>query len=563
MFVTVFIAENGLEVNDLYDPGHFNAFFSIGQVLNPIAAPEFASNHQIWFEGQASNTLHLSQATHAAEILTDGDVTDLTITGETLTLDGGWFGRSITPTPVVNVYSNLALGLINPLGTFNISFTIQQSQDVTVYGQLVEFTGIHILGSLTLAGGGLGYMQLGADDAELEIQGAHIGPILVSASAQNTVIKISDTGSLEDIDNPLLTRAVITSAGGSVTIENTFGLSGVTPRGTIEGDIMLAGGDDTLIANGAIIGDVDMGDGDNDVQLGFSLQGALNFGSGTDSFINTTGIAQGNINMGSGADDFENQRLLTGDIDLGDGADTGTNAGEITGNIDLGDGANSFTNEATALGVTNPGTITGNVTGGVDGDIVTNSGEITGQIALGDGADFYFGSGATAAATVHGEDGHDNLTGSGFDDVLDGGAGNDVLAGGGGQDRLINGGGTANILTGGDDEDVFVFDVASSGGTITDFQHGLDTIAFEGLWSDQYLVRIFVDGDLAFASSGMRANGNRDTLALNATQVGDDVQITVLTDATSFALRSAISPDLNILLEDTLTSEIDGSDFSF
>jgi len=79
-----------------------------------------------------------------------------------------------------------------------------------------------------------------------------------------------------------------------------------------------------------------------------------------------------------------------------------------------------------------------------------------------------------ADTTLEGSGGDDALYGGAGDDTLDGGAGRDFLAGGGGIDRL----------TGGSDCDVFAVDPDAPGGTITDFQPGVDRFAFPPLDDD-------------------------------------------------------------------------------
>ena len=77
--------------------------------------------------------------------------------------------------------------------------------------------------------------------------------------------------------------------------------------------------------------------------------------------------------------------------------------------------------------------------------------------------------GASAAdTTLEGLGGDDAIYGDAGDDTLNGGAGRDFLAGGGGIDQL----------TGGSGCDVFALDPHSPGGTITDFQPGVDRFAF-------------------------------------------------------------------------------------
>jgi Ca2+-binding RTX toxin-like protein len=59
-----------------------------------------------------------------------------------------------------------------------------------------------------------------------------------------------------------------------------------------------------------------------------------------------------------------------------------------------------------------------------------------------------------------------------------GGSGNDTLVGASGDD-ILDGGDGSDVLTGGAGADVFVFDGASGTDTLTDFESGLDRLAFE------------------------------------------------------------------------------------
>ena len=85
-------------------------------------------------------------------------------------------------------------------------------------------------------------------------------------------------------------------------------------------------------------------------------------------------------------------------------------------------------------------------------------------VNAGDGNDFVFGGGGRDI--LFGEGGNDWLEGSWGRDTMDGGAGEDTLASVSGFDTL----------TGGADADVFLFNNASRGGVITDWEDGSDVI---------------------------------------------------------------------------------------
>ena len=95
-------------------------------------------------------------------------------------------------------------------------------------------------------------------------------------------------------------------------------------------------------------------------------------------------------------------------------------------------------------------------------------------------SDFIFNT-STAARTVTGTAGNDDLYGGNGADTLNGGGGVDVLVGGAAADRLIGGTGD-DTLTGGAGADVFVYDARGFGtDTITDFVRGQDKIDLSAL----------------------------------------------------------------------------------
>jgi Ca2+-binding RTX toxin-like protein len=78
---------------------------------------------------------------------------------------------------------------------------------------------------------------------------------------------------------------------------------------------------------------------------------------------------------------------------------------------------------------------------------------------------------------VLGGKGDDNLDGQGGKDILKGGAGKDSIDGGKGADKIIGGKGD-DSLSGGEGADRFVFAKGHGTDTITDFELGIDVIAF-------------------------------------------------------------------------------------
>jgi len=83
---------------------------------------------------------------------------------------------------------------------------------------------------------------------------------------------------------------------------------------------------------------------------------------------------------------------------------------------------------------------------------------------------------------IQGRTGKDVISGGKGNDKINGNGDNDVISGDGGSD-LLNGGGGKDTLTGGGGKDTFFFNSKLKKGnldTITDFQHGKDTIQLDG-----------------------------------------------------------------------------------
>ncbi|WP_111732405.1 beta strand repeat-containing protein [Roseovarius amoyensis] len=121
------------------------------------------------------------------------------------------------------------------------------------------------------------------------------------------------------------------------------------------------------------------------------------------------------------------------------------------------------------------------------------------------------------ANRFEGNDGADWLQGRGGNDTLEGGAGDDTMVSNSGDD----------VLTGGEDADIFAFVMGGDSMTITDFEAGVDHLAFVGLPSG------FAVGNLLPFIS----------------QAGDDVVIA--------------AGGQQIIFEDTQLSELGGGDVIF
>ena len=87
---------------------------------------------------------------------------------------------------------------------------------------------------------------------------------------------------------------------------------------------------------------------------------------------------------------------------------------------------------------------------------------------------------------MSGNGGNDFMFGEGGNDIMRGGEGNDFLEGGSSRDSMFGDAGNDilvadrgfDFLTGGADADQFVFETASRGGVINDWEDGLDKINF-------------------------------------------------------------------------------------
>ena len=127
---------------------------------------------------------------------------------------------------------------------------------------------------------------------------------------------------------------------------------------------------------------------------------------------------------------------------------------------------------------------------------------------------------------AEGGSGRDSITGNEAANWLDGNAGNDTIFGGAGNDTMLGGRGD-DVLTGEDGADIFAFVMGDNSLTITDFEPGVDDLAFVGL------------------PSGFTASN----LLPFISQVGSDVMIA--------------AGGQQVVFENTLLSELSGGDVIF
>lgn len=111
------------------------------------------------------------------------------------------------------------------------------------------------------------------------------------------------------------------------------------------------------------------------------------------------------------------------------------------------------------------------------------------NIYAGDGNDLITGDngndllrGELGNDTIYGGRGDDNIAGSGGDDIIFGGSGDDIISGGWGSDILVSGSNEGNRSArffGNSEPDIFVLSKDFGHVVISDFEPGIDLVAFE------------------------------------------------------------------------------------
>jgi Ca2+-binding RTX toxin-like protein len=273
-------------------------------------------------------------------------------------------------------------------------------------------------------------------------------------------------------------------------------------RGTINGNLVLGGGNDRVTNTGSTKSSaLDMGAGNNSITNSGTITGQtdihISFGNGNDTLTNTgliydddgNGIG-GTVDFGAGINVLNNN--LGGNYVLstqfGGGADTITNKGTMWGDFTLGGGRNIFTNNGKFTGysvtggigndsvrntgtwsylyptldfaeiflgnglndVVNSGVMDANVTGGAGADVFTNSGTYTGNITLGGGADVFNNTGQVTGFIQMGSDDFatERLTNTGtINGSVNLGKGNDIVVNTGTINGSIFAGGGVHSIT--------------------------------------------------------------------------------------------------------------------
>jgi len=347
-----------------------------------------------------------------------------------------------------------------------------------------------------------------------------------------------------DADANVLTggAGVDTLAGG--TGNDTYNVN-LTAAGKLEDKVVetskLPGEVDRIVLSGTSTNaaTVTLKLGANIEDLDASLTGS--------SRLNITGNALANNITGN---DWGNVITGAGGADTMDGRDGGdiyvvTSAADFNGDT-ISDTGSSGVDEFRFAGKS-AATLYLNAVGLERVTIGTGNG--LDAITKGKGAVNINASGVANGLEMIGNNGHNALTGTGFNDVLRGNSGNDSLDGGAGNDDLYGGLGN-DILTGGSGMDSFIFNTTpnttKNWDTITDFNVADDTIELDhavfaalGTATGTLSAGAFVIGAAALDAAD-RVIYNSDTGALfydsDGNAAGGSVQIATL--ATGLALTN-------------------------
>ncbi|WP_323771421.1 calcium-binding protein [Antarctobacter sp.] len=300
-----------------------------------------------------------------------------------------------------------------------------------------------------------------------------VTPLVVRNTGTLTSDQTAAISTSNDSAVSLFNSGLIIGGAGTALSTGTTKVDRVTNLGQIEGNVLLAGGNDVMVNGGTVIGNVDLGS-ENDLFRATGdgiVTGQVIGQTGNDTLIgangndNFAGLAGADLLVGHGGDD-----TLSG----------GADADLLSGNA--GDDS---------------------LDGGTENDTI-NAGGGNDTLLGGDGDD-----------VLSGQAGDDLIDGGLNNDILDGGDGVDTLLGGAGDDQLrgrdgvdfLTGGAGRDVLSGGSDADTFVFGaltdsvVGANRDVIVDFEKGIDIIN---------LVNV-VPGVLSFrGTAGFTASGTAE-----------------------------------------------------
>jgi Ca2+-binding RTX toxin-like protein len=282
----------------------------------------------------------------------------------------------------------------------------------------------------------------GSSQAAIEVSGS--GDFTISNSGYvdgNTAAILLSGAGIHTISN----SGTLFGATNGINATNAAGIEKVTNTGTIDGNVLLGGGDDVFINAGK--GVVVFTNSTTKV-VGM---GQIDLGAGNDKFTGGTGadfvvdnLGDDTFTFGAGNDLFKASSVgastESDKIDGSTGIDTldyASAPGALTLNLDLK--AHGSVDGFGFYGETNyAGSTVATATAGKD--TIKNFENVKGS-NLGD---IIFGSKATNI--IEGNGGDDDLWGFAGNDTLDGGAGIDFLIGGAGKDTLIGGADADNFI---------------------------------------------------------------------------------------------------------------------
>lgn len=297
----------------------------------------------------------------------------------------------------------------------------------------------------------------------------------IAAGAQTATIRVpvADLPIISHETNIVASLEGVDGAG----IETGFGeLLYETPvsAGPTTGDDHLVGTGGADVLKPLAGDDVVEGLGGNDLLVGGQGADTIWGGGGNDS-----------IWAGSGDDAGDSIDAGLGDDILGGGAGHDTLIGNDGNDTLFGGSGDDLIEGGTGDDVSWAGDGDDSVGGG-EGDNTLGGGLGNDTITSGSGHDTIYGGVGTGADSVSSGAGNDTIyTGGGSDtirasagnDLMFNGAGSDDVDGGAGEDTLWGGPGD-DTLTGGGDADSFRFTVGNGTDTITDFEVGVDEVAF-------------------------------------------------------------------------------------
>lgn len=150
-------------------------------------------------------------------------------------------------------------------------------------------------------------------------------------------------------DARFVNDGTITATIAAIIVTGDAFNANVTNRGTLNGDVIFAGGDDRFGNQADIVGDIDMGAGSDKVTNSGTIDGLISLADGRDLYNGSKALSGSTVDGGAGRDDlrggdFADQLSGGDDMDVlraGDGDDVLTGGGDrdvLTG----GGGADTF-----------------------------------------------------------------------------------------------------------------------------------------------------------------------------------------------------------------------------